>query len=678
MKKLVLIAAAFSFVNANAQTFSDNFDSYTAGQYMAQQSGGAWTTWSNAPGTTEDVLVSNANSVSGNNSVYFSTSAQAGGPTDLVKNFGVMNTGQFTIEWNMLVESGKAGYFNFQKTATIGQTWAMDCFFEDNGDLTFTNQDGLNFTSSYTQGSWFNFRMDIDFNSNVWEVFIDDVSVGSFANPVNQIASIDIYPTDQNTPYSCGYFIDDFEYTVTPYTLPALNGAATYVTFDEGELAGAVVTPKVTIRNLGTNLMTSATVDVDYNGNNLSQTFSGLNLASLAQTTVTMTGNLTLVAGSNDMVATISNVNGAGADGDAGDDATTNNIDPIVPATGKMVVSEEGTGTWCQWCPRGAVFMDRMNTKYHQYWAGIAVHNGDPMTITEYDSGMGALIGGYPSALVDRGSDIDPSQMEPEILNRVVVPPTAFITNGATWDAGTRTLEVSVSAEFQAAANNNYKLAIVLTEDGVTGSGSSYNQSNAYSGGSNGAMGGYESLPNPVPAAQMVYDHVARAIEPSFGGYANSFPATVNMGETHTVNAIFNIPASWDENEIHIIGMLIAPNGTIDNAGRATIAEAVTNGFVDGTDMNASIDEENQLDAMLKVYPNPASSFTTVSVNLKSEANVTLSLKDMNGSTLTSRNYGVLSGASTIDVSTLGLAKGAYVVELNVDGVMIRRTLIVQ
>jgi len=672
------MAALFSLGGVYAQTFSDNFDSYTAGSAMAAQSGGAWTTWSNAPGGTEDVLVSNTNSVSGDNSVYFTTSVQAGGPTDLVKNFGVMNTGQFSIEWNMLVESGKAGYFNFQRNATIGQTWAMDCFFADNGDLIINNQDGLNFNASYTQGNWFNFRMDINFNSNVWEVFIDDVSVGSFANPVNQIASIDIYPTDQNAPYSCGYYMDDFQYTVTPYVLPSLNGAATFVSFDAGAIAGAVVTPKVKIRNLGSTTINTATIDVDYNGNNITQNLTSLNLASLAETTITMTGTLTLVAGSNDMVATISNVNGGASDGDAADDATTNTINPIVPAAGKMVVSEEGTGTWCGWCPRGAVFMDLMTQKYAQYWTGIAVHNGDPMTVTDYDAGMGTLIAGYPSALVDRGNDMDPSVMEAEILNRITVAPTAFIENGANWDAGTRTLEVSVSADFQSAANNNYKLAIVLVEDAVTGTGSTYNQTNYYAGGSNGVMGGYETLPSSVPAAQMVYDHVARVIEPSFGGYANSFPATVNAGDVHTVNATFTLPASWDENEIHIVGMLIAPNGTIDNAGRATIAEAVTNGFVDGTDMNASIDEEDQLDAILKVYPNPSTTFTTVTLNLQSEANVILSLKDMSGATLSTRNYGILSGASTIDVSTVGLAKGAYIVELNVNGVMARRTLIVQ
>jgi hypothetical protein len=679
MKKQLLFIGLLTSAVSFGQTFSDDFDSYTAGQYMAAQSGGAWTTWSGTPGSTEDVLVSNADASSGANSVFFSTSTAAGGPTDLVKNFGVLNTGQFSIEWNMLVQSGKAGYFNFQRNATIGQVWAMDCFFSDDGDITILNQSGGTlFTGSYTQGGWFNFRMDINFNTNTWEVFIDDLPVGSFANTENQIASIDIYPTDQDSPYSCGYFIDDFEYTITPYTLPAVNGAATFITTDVGLVAGAEATPKVTIRNLGTTTITSATLNVDYNGDNINYPMTGLNLVSLASTTIDMPGTVTLVAGSNTMTGTISNVNGAGADGDAADNQASMTIDPIVPALGKMVVGEEGTGTWCQYCPRGAVYMDMMETKYPDFWAGIAVHNGDPMVVTEYDDALGNLIGGYPSALVDRAPEIDPSEIEPEFLAHLTVAPTAFIIPGATWDAGTRTLVVSVSADFQASATNSYKLAVVLTEDEVTGTGSGYAQVNAYAGGANGPMGGFESLPNPVPASQMVYDHVARVIEPSFGGFANSFPAVVNSGETHTVNATFVLPASWDETKLHIIGMLVNPSGKIDNAGKATIAEALANGFVSGTDMTVGIDEENQLDAMLQMYPNPASTYTTLAINLTQESVVEVKLMDMNGKTLKSRNYGSMNGASTIQIPTIDLAKGVYLVEVSVNNIATRKTLVVE
>src|SRR3954447_21754120 len=114
----------------------------------------------------EDVMVSNADAVSGANSLYFSTTAQTGGPVDLVRNFGVLNTGQFDMDFNIKVETGKAAYFNLQRNATIGQVWAMDCFFNDNGSLKINNQNGLNFDGTYPQNQWFNFKLSINFNTN--------------------------------------------------------------------------------------------------------------------------------------------------------------------------------------------------------------------------------------------------------------------------------------------------------------------------------------------------------------------------------------------------------------------------------------------------------------------------------------------------------------------------------
>jgi hypothetical protein len=679
MKKQLLTVGFLASFLSFGQTFTDNFDSYTAGQKLCPQSGGLWTTWSNAPGGTEDVLVSSADAVSGSNSLYFSTTAQAGGPTDLVRNFGVLSTGQFEMDFNIKVETGKAGYFNLQKTATIGQVWAMDCFFNDNGTITINNQNGLNFTGpTYTQNTWFNFKLAINFNTNNWEVFIDNVSVGSFSNPVNQIASIDIFPTDQNAPYSCGYFIDDFHTVITPYSLPAVNGSVNNLVFDQGTIVGNAVTPKVTVRNLGTTPITSYDLAVTYNGNTINQSISSVNLASLASTIVTMTGTLNLAAGTLPMTATISNVNGSGADNDANDDMLSINISPLTPAAGKMVVGEEGTGTWCQWCPRGAVFMDMMATKYDQYWAGIAVHNGDPMTNTAYDAGIGGLVSGYPSALVDRTNVIDPSEMEDDFLTRIQVAPKALITNGATWNATTRELKVSTSANFQSGATNNYKLGIVITEDEVTGTTSNYNQSNAYAGGGNGVMGGFEALGNPVPAALMVYDHVARAIQPSFTGYANSFPATVNAGETYTITATFILPASWDETKIHIVGLLFDPTGKIDNAGKATIPEAVTNGFVTGTDVTAGLNELTQIDDLVKVYPNPATTSVTVDLQINQQSEVSISLSDVTGKIISTKDYGQLASASSITINTSNTPSGVYFVTVKMNGATTQKKIMIQ
>ena len=443
-----------------------------------------------------------------------------------------------------------------------------------------------------------------------------------------------------------------------------------------GNIAGQNVTPSVSIKNAGVTAITSFKVDVTYNGTTYTQNITGVNLASLATYNVTMPSML-LIAGSQNVVATVYDING-GVDNDVSDNVMTQSINPVVPAVGKMVVGEEGTGTWCQWCPRGAVFMDKFATDYDGFWAGIAVHNGDVMTVTDYDAGIGALIPGYPSALVDRGSEVDPSGMTPDFFARLQTPPVATLINGATWDASTRILNVSVKATFALPATSSYKMACVLTEDAVTGVGSAYNQSNAYAGGSNGVMGGYQSLPNPVPASQMVYDHVARVIAPSFTGFTGAFPAVVNVGENHIVNFSFTLPSTWDENEINIIGMIMSPNGRIDNAGTATITEAVTNGYENGTSAGIFDALPNQLDAAIKLYPNPATEKATIAIDLKEAKDVSIELYDLNGNLLKAATYANWLGLSTVEMNTNQLNAGVYLVKVTIDGEISTKRLVVQ
>jgi hypothetical protein len=669
-KPLLILIGTFVSTFSFSQLFSDDFEGYALGSYVGPQST-SWTTWSGTEGGAEDAQVTNNQASSGTNSIYLSSTSANGGPQDVVLDFGPLyNSGVFTFQSDFYVNSGKTGYFNFQASQTIGATWALNVNF-DSGDMYIDDGVTSNLVvSTYPQAAWFTLKIEANLTLKVWKAYIDGNLVGTWINGVNALASTDFFPV-QNSQF----FVDDVSFDHQPYTLSNLNGMMA-MAYLGGELAGQNVTPKLTVVNAGTTAINSFDVNLNYGGNNYSQSVTGVNITSTSNYAVTL-NSLPLVAGNQVYTATVSNVNGI-TDNVLSDDTLLGSINPVVPAVGKMVVSEEGTGTWCQWCPRGAVFMDQFNTKYSQFWAGIAVHNGDPMTVTDYDASFGALISGYPSSLVDRGADVDPSGMTPDFLTRVQVAPKAFITNGATWDATSRMLNVSVTADFQASANNNYKLACVLTEDGVTGTGSGYNQSNAYSGGNNGVMGGFEALGNPVPAAQMVYDHVARAIAPSFSGYTNSFPATVASGDMHTINFSFVLPTTWNENEIHIVGLLIDPQGRIDNAGKATITEAVTNGYVNGS--NAGIYEVNdtQLDESVKIYPNPTSSFTNISINLKASSEVEVSIVDLSGKIMSQRNYGLLNGNTNLPLNVNSYSSGVYMVKTIINGTIIQKRLIVE
>lgn len=669
MKKSLLFAVGTLVSTLSfSQIFSDDFESYALGSYIGPQST-SWTTWSGTEGGSEDAQVTNNQASSGANSIYLSSTSANGGPQDVVLDFGPLYTsGVFTFQSDFYVNPGKTGYFNFQASQTIGQTWALNVNF-DAGDMYIDDGITSNLViSSYPEATWFTLKIEANLTLKVWKAFIDGNLVGTWINGVNSLASLDLYPI-QNSQF----YVDDVSFDHQPYTLSNLNGMMA-MAYLGGEIAGQNVTPKLTVVNAGATAITSFDVNLNYGGIDYPQSVTGVNIASTSNYVVTL-NQLPLVGGNQMYTATVSNVNGT-TDDLSTDDTLIGSIDPVVPAAGKIVVSEEGTGTWCQWCPRGSVFMDQFNTKYSQFWAGIAVHNGDPMTVTDYDASFGGLISGYPSALVDRGNDVDPSGMTPDFLTRIQIAPKAFITNGATWDATSRTLNVSVTANFQASANNNYKLACVLTEDGVTGTGSGYNQSNAYAGGNNGVMGGYETLGNPVPAAQMVYDHVARAIAPSFNGYTNSFPTTVSSGDQHTINFSFVLPSTWDENEIHIIGLLIDPTGRIDNAGKATITEAVSNGFQTGSNAGLFENLTNQIDETIKVYPNPATDITNIEISLQKESSVHINLIDASGKTITSKDFGNINGAWNIPIDTRSLDSGLYLIQLEINGEVVSKRLV--
>jgi len=661
MKKITyLLSAVLLASSASAQIFTDDFEGYTSGDYLGPAST-EWTTWSGTEGGAEDVQITTAQALSGTNSIYFASTAANGGPQDVVLDFGQQyNDGIFTYESAIYVEAGKNAYFNFQATPVIGTTWAMNVN-ADNGMVSIDDGITPNLAQgAYTDETWFTLRIEANLTTGRWSAFIDGNCIGVWANGVGSIASCDIFPI-----LNSGFYVDDVMFDHVAYTLPSLNASVNGLDMG-GVIAGVNVYPTVTVANAGTTEINSFDVTIDYNGNTYTENVTGQTLASTASMDVVFTSPVMLVPGQMAAIPTVSNVNGT-TDDDATDDSACGEINPIVPAAGKVVVGEEATGTWCGWCPRGTVAMDNFANNYGPYWAGIAVHNGDPMTDAVYDAAIGAYIGGYPSALVDRGPEVDPGSMTNQFLANLQVAPTAFISNVSNWNATTRVLEVTVTADFQMAADNSYKLACVITEDDVTGTDAGYAQTNYYSGGSNGVMGGFEVLASPVPAADMVYNHVARGIQPGWDGDANSFPATVNAGEQHSRTFTFTLPADWNEDNIHVIGMLIDGTGAIDNAGKSTISSNSGLG-----DLNANPIQSFNL------FPNPATTSATIEIIIENEADVQLAVYDMSGKVVSSRDYGTLNTTSTVNINTSSFEAGVHLVELTVNNVKMTKRLAVK
>lgn len=408
------------------------------------------------------------------------------------------------------------------------------------------------------------------------------------------------------------------------------------------------------IRNLSGEVLTS--IDVTYTmdgGDPVTETFN-VNVDPLGTYAFSFADEVDLSAyGAYEFVVTISNPNGM-EDEDPDNDVLTHTVNVIESIPTKRVVGEEATGTWCQWCPRGAVYMEQMAEDYPETWIGIAVHNGDPMTNTTYDAGIGPLIPGYPSGLVDRMGAIDPSQFPAAYNAQInVIPPAEIYLEDATISGNSLTF--TVSADFVAEVSN-FRFNAVIIEDWVTGTTSGYNQSNAYSGGNNGPMGGYEDLPNPVPASQMIYQNVARAILGGWNGQAGSLPETVYAGETHSYEFSTTLNSNWDQENLYIIGMLInQTTGQIENAVRSVYTVGIS---------------DQVADSPISVYPNPAVDF----INIETPAADRIELINFMGQVV----YSTEKVSSKNQINVKGFDAGIYFVRVTENGRQSTRKIVVK
>ncbi len=333
-------------------------------------------------------------------------------------------------------------------------------------------------------------------------------------------------------------------------------------------------------------------------------------------------------------------------------------------------MGEEKTGTWCGWCPRGAVGLAHMESVPE--FIGIAVHNGsnDPMVVTAYDDNIGTYIpGGYPRGGVDRVDNGNPVSdnflaMHNERVTAVV--PCEVKTLTAEHNAATNKINVSVESEWYGTIPGQYRFSCVIVEDDVLGEDNGFLQVNYYDGGANGPMAFPSGINNdfdfstggdPADPYQFEgYDHVARYLSNNdILGNSGSLPSNeVPIGvHSYTFNPI---PATFvdDINKSHAIVMIInAETGEILNA---QITEIMSE--ADLTEINNDFD--------IQLYPNPASEKLVVSFITQNASNTRISISDVLGNEILSFNEILNSEeGQQLDINTSLLSDGVYILSLH-------------
>ena len=320
------------------------------------------------------------------------------------------------------------------------------------------------------------------------------------------------------------------------------------------------------------------------------------------------------------------------------------------------------TGTWCPYCTDGIATVQDILANHNNVIA-VAVHSGGYLGVTDGEPILSAYVSGYPSGSADLfkppAEEVATSgrpAWEGRVLDRLddIVPATVSLPVTG-WNASTREIDVTVSAEFFAPVTEDMRLNVYVIEDHVIA-----DQANGYNGNSNHP---FYNMGNPIVGYS--HDHVLRAILGGAWGEPGTVPMSVNVGEVHSHSFTYTLPQNYDENNIKLIG-LIQRYDDNDIENRQVFNAVEKHLPLWPTAIDPSIPSLQAFDA----YPNPFADRIRLNLSLETTTELTLVITDMTGREVATLTDGSLpagdhsfywNGQSQAGVS---VANGMYIAEV--------------
>ncbi len=241
----------------------------------------------------------------------------------------------------------------------------------------------------------------------------------------------------------------------------------------------------------------------------------------------------------------------------------------------RVHLMEEGTGTWCGYCPLGIEMMKYLEEKYPDFFARVAIHaNGstrEPMATTTGNTWVQAYATGFPCAIIDRWNSVEALQtasltrLKSEIDNFVAVNKDVPAVIGiddvtCSYDAsGKVKVDCKVKCVFDVPTDNRFRMAYYLVQDNV----GPYDQVNYYSTGQFGAMAGWQNKDEYV---ETMYDDVCRILAGNVRGYAGSLPAELVAGTEYETSMSISTKAVTSDDFRVVILVIDSKTGEIANA----------------------------------------------------------------------------------------------------------------
>ncbi|HRC16468.1 MAG TPA: Omp28-related outer membrane protein [Bacteroidia bacterium] len=452
------------------------------------------------------------------------------------------------------------------------------------------------------------------------------------ANAEHVVVDITQFAANQPTVYIKFNYQGDWEYFWAVDDVKLKVPVALDISVDTVNMSRYVGISNQTVTGIVTNRggTTINSFDLGYSDNggaSVYESFSGLTLAPLQSMPFSFTQQINMnTPVQHNIVVTASSPN-SGADLVSGNNSFTGKVITLSAVPKKNVLMEEFTTASCVYCTGAVTRLNYIKSRHPelvlaQLHAGFGTDQMTGLPNQDVPDVATAYTTSAPAVMVDRsyyesegGADIGfyttIDRWEPYALARksAVVPVSIQADN--TYDSGTRLLTVNASAKFYSSITDNFRINCYILEDSVSGTGSGYNQSNAYNttsvtktgtgtAGQNtitasnatnvalsfvatgtgiapnalvtgisgttitlsqpniGAVSGnvifrseWYGKGNPIVGYQ--HRHVVRKMFGGAWGNTSVIPATTAEGVVYDTTYTFILPAGWDENQIELV-----------------------------------------------------------------------------------------------------------------------------
>ncbi len=317
----------------------------------------------------------------------------------------------------------------------------------------------------------------------------------------------------------------------------------------------------------------------------------------------------------------------------------------------RKVIVEDYTGIWCGWCPNGRTATQHLDATYGSSVICMGVHSSDSLSgntagnMSGYPDSLinGIGVGGFPEGAIDRfsdptggifqgcGSTAAGTDWDPTYTKRINTSSPVAVNLSDTYNYSTRVLNVTVIANFVAAASGNMRLNCVIAEDSIETLHVQDNYMSSATPG-NSAYSAYEWYNQADPIAVYYQRDVARLNLSTCYGAPNIIPTSVVSGGAYSKSYTYTLPASWNYRHIKIIGF-------VSHWGSSPLVADTSNIYI----MNANMIRLNQSTVTgiqeetasgFKVgncYPNPFNNVTTIPVQLGEDSRMSIKVYNVLG-----------------------------------------------